>query len=109
MPPPWLDVPDRAAPDSDRAFLERNAIALLSGAGRQADPPGETWLGSYCPTDEITTTDLWNVAFTGHPFDDRFLDIFSAYAETTLGRQSPPEESLAPWGWHLEVPGEAEA
>ena len=96
----WLDVPDRAAPESDRAFLERNAIALLSGAGREADPPGETWLGRYSPTGEISTTGLWNVDWIGHPFDERFLEVFAVYVEITLGRRSRPEESLS-GGWYL--------
>ncbi len=96
----WLNVPDEAAADSDRGFLEQNAIALLSGAGRRADPPGETWLGRHSFTGEISTSGLWNMDFIGHPFDDRFLDVFSAYVEITLGRSSQPGVSLAPKGWH---------
>lgn len=29
----WVDVPDEPGPESDRAYLERNAIALLSNYG----------------------------------------------------------------------------
>ena len=40
----WLDIPDEAGPQSERAFLERNAIGVISRAGPAAryvsDRPG---------------------------------------------------------------------
>ena len=57
----WLDVPDEAGPDSDRAFIEKNAIALLASAGHKVDPPSSSWLGGFSPTPSIPATGLWNV------------------------------------------------
>jgi hypothetical protein len=36
----WIDVPDEPGPGSDRTYLERNAIALLSNYGKPPIDPG---------------------------------------------------------------------
>ena len=49
MPVIWLSIPDEPGPDSDRGFIERNAIALLSNHSKEAlDPPRSGWLGRHC-------------------------------------------------------------
>ena len=42
----WLEVDDEPSPDSDRAYIERNSIALLSNFEKSAaDPRADDWLG----------------------------------------------------------------
>jgi hypothetical protein len=41
----WIGVPDEPGSRSDRAFIERNAIALLSNRFAPTDIASETWLG----------------------------------------------------------------
>ena len=36
----WVDVPDEPSPGSDRAYIERNAIALESNYGKAPIDPG---------------------------------------------------------------------
>ena len=48
MPLLWLDIGDEPGPSSERALVERNAIALLSSSREQAsDPASTTWLGAF--------------------------------------------------------------
>jgi hypothetical protein len=50
----WVDVPDEPGPDSDRAYLERNAIALVSNYGKAPiDPRSKEWLGTDSPSQKI--------------------------------------------------------
>jgi hypothetical protein len=44
-----IEVPDAAGPKSDRSYIERNAIALMSSGGSALDAPGANWLGANSP------------------------------------------------------------
>ncbi len=101
----WLEVPDESGPWSDRAFLERNAVALLSKKGRKADPPSTGWLGRHSPTEAIRKSGLWNVDFVAYRYDHRFLDVFAAYVDITTNKRSRPSEYLAPKDWYLADKG----
>lgn len=101
----WVEVPDRAGPDSDRAFIERNAIALLSSTGRQVDPPSEKWLGNFSATPAIQTTGLWNVDYTGYQYDSRLMEVFASYVAIMAGEGPCPEISIAPKDWFLADKG----
>jgi hypothetical protein len=69
MPFLWLSVPGR----TDRGYLERNSIALLSCLTGGPDQPGASWLGRYAERAEIRGSGLWNVEHvTGH-YEPRFL------------------------------------
>lgn len=71
----WLAVDDEPGPQSDRAYIERNAIALLSNYRNVAiDPRDEEWLGKYSPCDEIRVSGLWNVNHVAEEYDPAFLD-----------------------------------
>jgi hypothetical protein len=66
MPFLWLTVEDRPSAHSMRAYLERNAIALLSNYGKLGtphaiDPPSAAWLGHYCENAFVRESGLWNV------------------------------------------------
>ena len=64
----WLNVPDAAGVDSARAFIERNAIALLSNRLDPYDRPGSSWLGSFSPRSLIQASGLWNLNYV----EDRY-------------------------------------
>jgi len=97
----WLNVPDSAGPDSDRAYIERNSIGLLSRGSGPLDAPSTNWLGLFSSNEAIRASGLWNVDHVEHRHDRRFLDILAIYADAARGKRSLPEESIAPGGWHV--------
>jgi hypothetical protein len=59
MPLLWLEVNDAPSIASDRAYLERNCIALLSNYGKEPiDKPSERWLGLHSPQETIRISRL---------------------------------------------------
>jgi hypothetical protein len=83
----WVDVPDEPAPTSERAAIERNAVALLSNRRAPIDPPGPSWLGRYSPRLEIRDSGLWNVDFVDDDYDPAFLDVLERAVRRTIARQ----------------------
>ncbi|AZH26714.1 hypothetical protein [Haloplanus aerogenes] len=84
----WIALDDEPGPDSDRVYVERNAIALLSNVGTSTvDPRADGWLGRYSRSRAIRESGLWNVDHVDETYDPDFLDrLEQAVAETT-----PPE------------------
>jgi hypothetical protein len=73
----WLAVSDEPGPLSDRGYVERNAIALLSSAAvLTGDPPSPDWLGQHASAAEIRASGLWNVQHVGKAAEEDFLDRF---------------------------------
>lgn len=99
----WLDVPDAAGPRSDRAYLERNIIGLLSRANllgsRQAPTP--TWLGADSSDWRIAASGLWNLDHLFHRPDPRFLDVLETYVHAMVRGDSLGAQPRAPEGWGL--------
>jgi len=81
----WVTLDDEPGPDSDRAFVERTLIALLSNYGTESiDPRAEGWLGRYSRSREIRDSGLWNVTHVDEGYDGDALDRFAtAVGETT--------------------------
>ena len=80
MPFLWLKIDDEPGPNSMRAFLERNAIALLSNLNKNPiDPPSENWLGNNSKNERVVRSGLWNDKHTERVPDPRFLDIFDKF------------------------------
>jgi hypothetical protein len=78
MPFIWLGINDAPGPDSLRGYVERNAIALLSNAGKiPLDPPSRSWLGQYCDREKVRESGLWNNRHTDDTCDPDFLDKLS--------------------------------
>ena len=81
MPFLWLKVDDAPGPQSQRAYLERNAIALLSNYGKlktdeAIDQPSIDWLGHRCSSEKVCKSGLWNVNHvTEGGWKPSFLDI----------------------------------
>ena len=75
MPFLWLAINDEPGPDSQRGYVERNAIALLSNHGKEPlDPPSGRWLGHLCNRDRVRTSGLWNQNHVDEQYDPAFLD-----------------------------------
>ena len=66
---------DNPGPESDRANLERYAIALVSNYDRPLiDPRLEDWLGMDSPSEAIRNSGHWNVNHIEESHDRKFLD-----------------------------------
>ena len=75
MPFLVLAVEDDQGPRSLRGFIERNAIALLSNAGKTPlDAPSKSWLGHRCPRERVRASCLWNQNHAEEAYDPSFLD-----------------------------------
>jgi hypothetical protein len=86
MPVLWIEALDEAGPGSDRAFIERNAIALLSRQCNPVDPPGEEWLGRFSPAEEIRASGLWNIKHVQDQPATHFIERFADFVEQTIAR-----------------------
>ncbi len=80
----WLRVPDEPGPQSERAFIERNAIALLSNYLDPPDPPSRGWLGLHCGNEHVQRSGLWNDRHTLDHWEPGFLDVLARYVELTV-------------------------
>lgn len=79
----WIDVPDEPGPQSDRAFIERNAIALLSNHLCPIDGASPSWLGRFSPRREIRDSALWNLDYVAGACDVTFLDKLESFVTLT--------------------------
>jgi len=80
MPLLWLEVNDTPGIASDRAYLERNCIALLSNFGKEPiDRPSERWLGLRSPQETIRKSGLWNTNHVDDGYTAAFLDVLEKY------------------------------
>jgi len=71
----WVAVDDDPSPSSDRAYIERNAIALVSNYETESiDPRKDDWLGTDSPRDEISGSGFWNINHVDEEYDSNFLD-----------------------------------
>jgi hypothetical protein len=79
MPVLWLAIMDAPGPGSLRGYIERNAIALLSGTNREVsvDPPGPGWLGQWAASQAIQQSGLWNANHVNAPNDPDFLGVLA--------------------------------
>lgn len=80
----WLDVNDEPGPSSERAYLERNLIGLLSGDGALHEPPSSTWLGHHAAPEEIRRSGLWNIDHVGARVDPDALSRLTAAVRRTV-------------------------
>ena len=84
MPFLWLDIDDQPGPNSLRAVIERNTIALLSNHERPAaDPPSPGWLGHFSDRLLVRSSGLWNQRHVEEAHDPMFLDVFKKMIEGT--------------------------
>ena len=87
MPVLCLAVEDPAGPESLRGYVERNAIALLSGyAHAPVDRPSGTWLGRHCPRDKVRRSGLWNQRHVDEGYNRAFPSKFEALVDEHIGK-----------------------
>jgi hypothetical protein len=80
MPLLWLSVEDGAGPESQRGYIERNSIALLSNYNKPSlDPPSKNWLGRYSDRERVRKSGLWNQNHVEETCDPAFLDRFDQF------------------------------
>jgi len=80
MPFLWVEVSDAPGAASDRAYLERNCIALLSNFGKEPiDKPSERWLGRHSSQDTIRESGLWNTNHVDDGYTPAFLDVLEKF------------------------------
>lgn len=95
-----INIPGVPSKTSDRAYIERNLIALLSSFNHFSDPPPADWLGKDAPSEIVRRSGLWNVNHTEEIYADEFIDIFETYLKLSCGLTSVPSGQLAPFGWN---------
>ena len=77
----WLAVDDEPGAQSLRAYVERNAIALLNNCGgEEIDPPSPAWLGRLCDRARVRKSGLWNSDYVDLDYEPAFLDCFERLA-----------------------------
>lgn len=82
----WVGVDDKPSPESDRAYIERNTIALVSKFDKKSiDPRAEEWLGHYSPVKDIRESGLWNINHVSEDYKPEFLETFSGYIDKMSG------------------------
>lgn len=83
----WVKIDDNPGPESDRAYVERNTIALVSNFRRDSlDIRDDDWLGKDSPREEIRGSGLWNINHVEENYDPVFLDRL----ETAVNETEPP-------------------
>lgn len=79
-----LEVDDLPDATSNRAFIEKNAIALISSINSSISFSTVDWLGNYSSRNEIIDSCLWNVDYTDSGYDDTFIKTFEYYIDETI-------------------------
>ena len=78
MPFIWIPIEDEPGPNSERGYIERNSIRLLSNYGKPPlDPSSANWLGHSCDRERVRLSGLWNSNHVHEPYDPAFLDRFA--------------------------------
>jgi hypothetical protein len=83
----WLDVGDEPGPSSERAYLERNAIGLLSRMGLLRPSAEIDWLGYFSSDWRIAASGLWNLNHVFRRPDAHFIKRMTVAVERTIGRR----------------------
>ena len=84
----WVEVADEPSPQSERSFIERNAIALLSNRFAPIDGASASWVGRFSARQEIRDSGLWNLNYVAESCDASFLDKLEGFV--TLTREKQP-------------------
>ena len=71
-----LLIDDAPGPDSMRAYVQRNAVALLNAReGGGQDSPSVHWLGGHSPRETVRRSGLWTNRLPDQQVDPRLLDV----------------------------------
>jgi len=86
----WLAIQDESGPASDRSYIEKNCIGLLTCSEGIIDSGSNNWLGRYSPQPTIRASGLWNIDYISREYCPKFLDVFAKYVDVTLGKCKQP-------------------
>jgi hypothetical protein len=85
MPFVWIAVDERPGTKIGRAYIERNAIALLSNYHKEVIyPASDNWLGKHSGHEKIIQSGLWNINHVNQDYDSDFMDKFECFVSTAL-------------------------
>jgi hypothetical protein len=73
MPFLWLPVPNHANGDSQRGYIEKNSIALLSCRIGGTDRPSPDWLGRHACSEKVRQSGLWNSNHVDDQYEHGYL------------------------------------
>ena len=74
----FLPIDDEPGPDSQRGYVARNSVALLSGFTQTpVDPPSMHWLGRWSPCERVSQSGLWKPDHVDDPVDPGFMDVLT--------------------------------
>ena len=79
-----LDINDIPCSTSDRAYIERNSIALLSSLNASCNFSTLNWLGNWSVRDEIVHSCLWNIDHISAPYEQDFMRVLKNYTDKTI-------------------------
>ena len=99
----WLEISDDPGPTSDRAFLERNIIGLLSSANLLRRIGISDWLGESSEDYRIALSGLWNLDHLFVKPHEAFIEVYQQYVESQLSERSCPRAGIAPAGWRQQM------
>ena len=96
-------IPIRYAsdPGSDRSFVERNLIALLSRQFSPFEVPRPGWLGLQAVPEEIQSSGLWNINYTGDFPDYRVIDYLFSGLDAGFFAEGGTPSPRAPEDWRM--------
>jgi len=84
MPFLWIKTEDDPDPASDRGYIERNSIALLSNFAKcLVDSPSTGWLGLKSSRERVRGSGLWNNNHVDENYDPAFLPLLRKYVGAT--------------------------
>lgn len=81
----WLDVDDEPRATSERAYIERNLIGLVSRAGLLWGGDWHGWLGRHAADWRIVTSGLWNLNHIYNKPEEDFIERFAKAVAHTIG------------------------
>lgn len=81
MPFLWLAVPASTDGASQRGYIERNSIGLLSNQLGPQEPPSTTWLGHHATSSKVRGSGLWNVNHVEEDYEPEFLTLMRGLME----------------------------
>lgn len=79
-----LDVDGLSSATNQRAFIEKNSIALISSLNSSFNFSSVDWLGNHSPRKEISDSCLWNINYIDSHYDNSFLHVFQQFSEITI-------------------------
>ncbi len=96
----WIAINDEPRASSDRSYIERNVIGLLSRAAILWPDKTDPWLGSLSKNWQISLSGLWNLNHLFERDHKDLLTILQKYISTTTSGFPPLNASIAPSDWY---------